>query len=262
VLDGYFSRPVQRTFISFERSLAKRTDVLIAVSDEIRDELLGLGIGRPDQWHVIALGFDLGDLLQVEVARGTLRARIGVSADAPLVGALGRLAPIKAYDMLIRAVARLPDVHLALLGDGPLKPELEALAISLGVSERVHLPGWWTNVPAAMSDLDVVALSSLNEGTPVSLIEAAAAARPVVATRVGGVSSVVVDGVTGYLVPPNDPAALAQSMGELLRDPALRRRMGAAARSRAVTLYDKDRLVADIQDLYLGLLRGGKRGLD
>lgn len=253
VLDGYFTPRKERAFLDIERALAKRTDALVAVSPEVRDDLLALGIGRPEQWRVVPLGLDLSAHLAVSGRSGRLRQQLGLADDVPLVGTAGRLVPIKDIGTLLDAIARLPGVHLALLGDGEERAALEARTAALGLRDRVHFTGWWHDMPAALADIDVAALSSLNEGTPVTLIEAAACGRPAVATDVGGVRSVVVDGVNGLVVPPSDPAALAGAVEAVLGDPARAAAMGAAGRARS-DLFSADRLVRDIRALYDELL--------
>jgi glycosyltransferase involved in cell wall biosynthesis len=254
VLDGYFGRVVQRGFIEAERMLARRTDALIAVSDEVRDDLLELGIGRPDQIRVIRLGLDLTAHAQVNGPSGALRRSLGLDSDEPLVGTVGRLVPIKDHETLIHAMRLVPDAHLAIVGDGELRRPLEALVEQLGLRSRVHFTGWRLDVPAVMADVDVVALSSRNEGTPVSLIEAAACGRPVVATDVGGVRTVVSDGETGYLVPAGDAPALAEQIRTLLADRAMAELMGRTARTSSHR-FTAERLVGDIRSLYDELLR-------
>ncbi|MBK5229471.1 MAG: glycosyltransferase [Actinobacteria bacterium] len=254
VLEGYFNKPIQRTFLEIERRLARRTDALVAVSKEIRDDLLALGIGDEDRWHVIQLGFDLAPMLAVEGPSGALRERIGLAEEVPLVGVLGRLAPIKDHATLLEALARLDGVHLAVLGDGEMRDEIVSRSDSLGISGRVHLIGWWLDVPAAIADLDVVALTSRNEGTPVSLIEAHACGKPVVSTDVGGVRAVVRNWISGSLVPPGDAAAVAAALQGILSDRAAATRMGEQGRAFVRDRFTKDRLVADIRALYTSLL--------
>ncbi len=254
VLDGYFSPPTQRAFVETERWLAGRTDRIVVTSEENRDELLALGIGTPAQLVLIPIGLDLGPFLAVDGPDGRLRAHLGLSRGTPLVGACGRLVPIKGLDTMVEAIKLLPGTHLALIGDGELRPRLETLARELGVADRVHITGWWDDIPGAVSDLDVVALTSHNEGTPLALIEAGAAARPVVATNVGGVRAVVEDGVTGWLTGPGDPPATAAALRRLLEDPAARTRMGRAGRERVGSRFGQDRLIADIHSLYADLL--------
>lgn len=254
VLEGYFRPSTQRAFVEVERRLARQTDALIAVSPEIRDALLDLRIGRPAQFHVISLGFDLSSFLAVEGPAGTLRAKLGLAGDVPLVGIVGRLVPIKDVGTMLAAMVDLPAAHLAVVGDGEMRPALEERARQLGVAGRVHFTGWWPEVAEALSDLDVVALTSRNEGTPVSLIEAQAAGRPVVATDVGGVRYVVEDGVGGYLVRPGDAGALAERVARLLADPDLRRDMGVKGRASVGHRFGKEALLSGITDLYTGLL--------
>ena len=254
VLDGYFGQRVTRMFIEAERSLARRTDVLVAISPEIRDQLLDLRIGRPSQYRVIPLGLELDPFLELDQPSGRLRTALGLPADAPLVGVIGRLVPIKDHLTLLHAMKALPGVHLAVIGDGELRAALEGATRQIGIADRVHFTGWWTDVPAAISDLDVVALTSRNEGTPVALIEAAAAAVPVVATDVGGVRTVVQDEVTGLLTPPGDAPTAAAKLARLLADPVARRRMGDAGRHRVRDRFGQGRLLHDVRALYTELV--------
>jgi len=250
VLEGYFARPVQRAFVEAERWLAARTDVLVAVSPEIRDELVELKIAPESRFQVVPLGLDLDPYLRVTQPSGKLRAALGIGADVPLVGIVGRLVPVKDHSTMLAAMNLLPGVHLAVIGDGELRSRLEAEARQLGLHDRVHFTGWWEDVPVAMSDLDVIALSSRQEGTPVAMIEALATARPVVATDVGGVSHVVTDGLHGYLVPSGDPRTMADRLGDLLGAPGARARMGECGREAVRTKFGQERLVADIRELY------------
>jgi glycosyltransferase involved in cell wall biosynthesis len=250
VLDGYFSPAVRRTFIEIERRLARGTDVLVAISDEIRDELLDLRIGRPDQYRVIPLGFDLAPFFAVDGQRGDLRRRLNLGPDVPLVVALGRLVPIKDHLTLFEAMARVPDAHLAVVGDGELRASLEARVAQMRLGDRIHFTGWMTDVASVLSDVDVVALTSRNEGTPVSLIEAAACGRASVATKVGGVGMVVEDGVNGYLTRPGDAVGFAAAVERLLAEPETRRGMGLAGRERVRQRFSQERLLSDIRALY------------
>lgn len=254
VLDGYFRPAVQRSFVEVERRLARHTELLIAVSPQTRDALLALGIGTPEQWRVVPLGLDLRRFTSAVETGGRLRARLGVGDDTPLVGAVGRLAPIKDLDVLLAAVARLPEVHVVLLGDGESRRLLEDRASQLGLTGRAHFVGWYRDVPGAMADLDVVALTSRNEGTPVAIIEALASATPVVATAVGGVGFVVADGVTGLLAPPQDPAAFAEQLRRVLdhRDEA--GTMARAGQRDVMDRFGSSRLVSDISGIYRELV--------
>jgi glycosyltransferase involved in cell wall biosynthesis len=257
VLDGYFPRPVARAFLAAERGLAKRTTALVAVSDAVRDELLALGIGREEQWHVIPVGLELDGLLGTPPARTKARRGLGLPTAGKVVGIVGRLVPIKDHETFLRAAARLvrerEDVAFVVAGDGEERAVLEARAREL-LGDRVVFLGWVQDLAALYAALDVVVLTSRNEGTPVSLVEAGAVGRPVVATRVGGVPDVVADGETGTLVPPGDPAATAAAIGRLLDEPALAKAMGEAARASVPSRFSADRLVDDLAALYEHLL--------
>lgn len=260
VLEGYFSRPAERTFVEVERHLARSTDVLLAVSPEIRDELVDLRIGRSEQYHVIPLGLELAPFLDVDRPSGRLRQSLAIGDDVPLVGVVGRLVAVKAVDVLIEAMASVPKAHLVVVGDGEERSALERLVYARSLAGRVHFTGWCDDVPSVISDLDVVALSSRNEGTPVALIEALAAARPVVATHVGGVAHVVVPDETGLLVPPGDPGALARALRTVLEDRRLAVRLAAAGRAHAAAEFGARRLIDDIRALYLELSTGRAPG--
>ena len=254
VLEGYFRPSVQRAFVEAERWLARRTDVLVAVSDEIRDALLDLGIGHPFQFHVVPLGLELAPFLAVTGPSGHLRRQLGISVDTPLVGIIGRLVPIKDHVTILKAMERLPGVHLAVIGDGELRPGLEAATHDAGLGDRVHFTGWWEDMPSALSDLDVVALTSRNEGTPVALIEAGAAGRAVVATDVGGVRSVVEEGVNGWLASPGDDEGVARLLRHALDHHYERIEMGAKGRCLAAERFGEERLLQDIRTLYSDLV--------
>ena len=253
VLEGYFGTVKERAFIGVERSLARRTDVLVAVAPEIRDALLGLGIGTSEQWRVVPLGFDLEPFLEVTDGDGKLRRTIGIDATTPLIGTLGRLAPVKDHALLLEAVALVPGAHLAILGDGELRASLQDRAARADLAGRVHFFGWQRDVAGAISDMDVVATSSINEGTPVALIEALACGRPVVSTLVGGVAFVVDEGETGLLVRDRDPANLATQLTTLLGDDELRARYGREGRKRISERFSKERLLRDVAGLYAEL---------
>jgi len=254
VLEGYFHPMVQHGFVEVERRLARHTDVLIAVSPDTRDTLLALGIGTPEQFRVVPLGLDLGAFVTPTEAHGRLREQVGIDPDTPLVGAVGRLVAIKDMGTLLAAVARLPGVHVALLGDGECRPALEDRAEQLGLAGRAHFLGWYHDIAGAMADFDVVALTSLNEGTPVAMIEALASATPVVATAVGGVGFVVTDGVTGLLAPKSDPAAIAELLQRVLDDPSRARSMALLGQQDVTVRFGYPRLVSDMGGLYRELI--------
>jgi glycosyltransferase involved in cell wall biosynthesis len=259
VFNGYFGPWPARLFLSLERAVARRTDCLLAVSGAVRQDLLALGVGRPDQFRVVPLGLDLDRFLASDASRGGLRAELGLSHDVPLVGIVARLVHIKAHEVFLRAAARVArevlDSRFIVVGDGERRAELETLAMQLGLAERTHFLGWRHDPERVYADLDVVVLTSRSEGSPVALIEAMAAGRPVVATRVGGVSDVVEDGVTGHLAPSGDTETVAAAVVHLLSDPKRSEAMGQAGRKRVIPRFAMGRLLADLDGLYRDLLR-------
>jgi len=259
VFHGYFPPGRTRAFLAIERALGRWTDCLLAVSETVRRELLALGVGAPAAFRVIPLGLDLDRYVTADDRQGGLYTELGVSPETPLVAIVARLVPIKAHEVFLRAAKRVvedvPATQFLVVGDGERRRELEAMAGELGLGASVRFLGWRRDLERVYADAWVVTLTSRNEGSPVSLIEAMAAGRPVVATRVGGVPDLVEDGITGRLVPSEDADALATAVIELLRDPGRRRTFGRAARARVVPAFGARRLVADIDALYGELLR-------
>jgi glycosyltransferase involved in cell wall biosynthesis len=256
IFGGYFPSTVERGFAALERHLARHTDVLLAVSPQVRDELLDLGIGRPAQFQIMPVGLDLDPYLAINGSQGAFRSELGLDADTPLVGCVGRLVPIKDHLTLLRAIKRLPAAHLAIVGHGELAGHLRAETARLGLGTRVHFTGWRSDLPSVYSDLDAVALTSRNEGTPTAVIEALAAARPVVSTDVGGVRHVVDDGRTGFLVPAGDDQAVADRLAAVLADHSGARRLGTAGRADVAGRFSQQRLVDEVRELYRSLIGG------
>jgi glycosyltransferase involved in cell wall biosynthesis len=258
VLRGYFSPVKTRVFRLVERVLARYSDSLVAVSPEVREDLVRMHVAPPGKVAVVRLGLDLEQ--RVAAPQGTrerVRAELRVGDEA-LVGWLGRMTEIKCVDVLLRAFARVrDDAVLVLVGDGPLRPGLEALAAELGIAERCRFVGYSDQVAEFYAACDVIALSSANEGTPVTIIEALAAGVPVVSTDVGGVRDVVGDGRSGLLVPAGDVEALGDALDRLAGDPALRRELGGRGRD-VIERYSIPRLVDDLDLLYRELLETRK----
>jgi glycosyltransferase involved in cell wall biosynthesis len=184
---------------------------------------------------------------------------LGVPTDSFVVGCVASLRPVKNHELLLHAIANLrarwPALHLVLVGEGDARPSLEARARQLGLAGVVHFAGLRPNEPNLHHLFDLSVLSSRSEALPNSLVEAMAAGRPVVATRVGGVADVVRDGETGLLVAPGDVDAFGRAIESLLRDPELRSKYGRAARERAKTTFQARRVIPMLESLYLALLR-------
>ena len=187
------------------------------------------------------------------------RKALGVLPGESVIGIVARLARVKDHATLLRAFAvvraRFPRARLVLVGDGPERRALEALAIELGVAEQVTFAGTRPNRPNPHHLFDLSVLSSVSEGFPNSVVEAMAAARPIVATRVGGTPDAIADGITGVLVPPEDPAALAAGIARVLEQPDNASRMGLAAREAARTSYSQAAVLGRLLSLYEELAR-------
>ena len=254
VLEGYFGPMRERAYRSLESFLARRTDCLVGVSQATVDDLVRLGVAPAARFRVVPLGLDLEPFARLQPDDGlAVRDEIGADEEDVVLTFVGRVVPIKRVDLLLRAVARSARLRVVVVGDGELRGRLEALSRELGIGGDVSFLGYRRDLPAIAAATDVAVLGSANEGTPVSLIEAAAAGRPAIATRVGGVSEVVTP-ETGLLVPSGDPEALAEAIVKLAADADLRGRLGATARERALSRYSAQRLVADIRELYEELL--------
>ncbi len=259
VFHSYFSPRKTRIFLAIERFLTKFTTAIITVSPKQRQEILGYGIGRPDQVQAIDLGLELRRFVENTPRAGQLRRELSIHSQTPLIGIVGRLVPVKNHRLFLEAAQRVikrnSEAHFAIFGDGELRNDLERYAADLKLTAHVHFLGFRPNSPEMFADLDVAALSSLNEGTPVTLIEAMAAGKPVVSTDIGGVGDVVADGVSGFLVPSQDAAALADALLRLLALPAGERAaMGQAGRERVYPKYDVSTLTQNIEQLYASLL--------
>jgi glycosyltransferase involved in cell wall biosynthesis len=259
VLRGYFGPLRSRLFRLLERWLAARTTALIAVSPQVRDDLVALGVAPPERFVVIRLGIELDERVAAERdGRAESRRYLGIDSDRFAVGWIGRMTAVKRTDDVLVAFRRLRDdgvdAVLCMVGDGPDRPELERRAHELGVIRDTLFLGYQEDVAPFYAAFDALVLPSSNEGTPVSAIEALAAGRPVVATRVGGVPDVVQEGQDGFLVDPGATDDLADRLARLARDPALRERMGGAGRERVLPRYAVARLIDDVDRLYRSLL--------
>ncbi len=263
VLEGYFGPNKSKLYRGLERTLGKRTDQLIGVSEATVSDLVRLGVAERERFRVVPLGLDLGRFAdREEELRETVRKELGLRDDQVLCTFVGRVVPIKQLDLLLSAIAEAREqnqrVRLMIVGDGEQRPQLETLAERLGIGSAVHFAGYRRDLVSVWAASDIAVLSSANEGTPVSLIEAAAAGVPAVATDVGGVRETLAPG-SGAIVPAADPASLAAGILALASDPERRSRCGQAAQAHALGRFDAERLLDDIDRLYRELLNPGSR---
>jgi glycosyltransferase involved in cell wall biosynthesis len=235
------------------RAGSRRVDGLIAVSEEVADAVAREIAPPPNKLTVIANGVDVARFA-LPGDRGHVRSALGLPQNARLIALVGTFKPQKGQRQLIEAaetvVPAFPDAHILLLGDGELRAELQARAATSPVAARIHFLGSRADVPELLAACDIFVLPSLWEGLPIALLEAMASGLPSVASAVSGARQVVVDGETGFLVPPGDVPALAAALAELLSDPERASAMGAAARQRVERAYSARRQAEEHAALY------------
>jgi len=266
VFEGYFGSFKTRLFILIERFLALFTDRILTVSETLKKELVSLGICPCNKIEVIPLGFELDIFFKI-LPRNVTSLNIGI---------IGRLVPIKNHRLFLEAAklfiqsGHQEKFKFKIIGDGELRSELEEYSRRLNISDFVEFLGWQKDLISVYSSLDIVALTSINEGTPVSLIEAMASGKVVVATDVGGVKDLlgedsdsdVIDKSKegfrvlkrGIIVRPQDSASFAAALNFILHNNALMREMGMRGRDFAKIKFTKERLIRDLEDLYVSLL--------
>jgi glycosyltransferase involved in cell wall biosynthesis len=260
VFHSYFGPTKTKLFINVERALARLTDRIITISSAQQRDIVDVyRIAPPTRVVIVPLGLDLKPFQAArQTARGQFRASLGLRDDVPLVGFVGRLTGVKNPSLFVEAAARvagqLPQTRFVFVGDGELRPALEQQVAGLGLTQQFVFAGWQMDMPAVYADLDLLALTSLNEGTPVTVIEALAAGAPIVATEVGGLSDLVINQETGILVPSGDVEAVAQGIIHLLRDPVKAQTLALAGQQHVLERFDLNRLANDMESLYVALL--------
>lgn len=254
VLEGYFGRLATLLYRTLERAMGLLSDALVGVSEATVNDLVRLRVAPASKFRVIPLGLELDRFTRLTPQqRSSERARLDVNGDDVVAVFIGRLVPIKRVDVLLDAVAaaraRGAPIVLVVVGGGACEQALRAQARAAQITDAVRFVGYRADLEPILAASDLAVLSSANEGTPVALIEAGAAALPLVATDVGGVREVVVDG-TGQLVAAGDAQAFGEAIAAFAADPKRRRACGAAARRHVVERYRAARLVEDVDALY------------
>ena len=260
VFEGYFESRRTQIFLGIERWLGKRTDALVAISPQVRNDLLETyGIAREEQVRLIPLGFNLNRLLAISAQdRQQARISLQIPENAIVVTTVGRLTAIKQHTLFLEMASRLAErsdrFMFLIVGDGELRTTLEAQVEELGLGSRVRFLGWRGDLETIYGATDIFVLTSRNEGTPVALIEAMAAGVAAVSTDVGGVRDVVTGPHLGSLVPFGDAAELADAVMSLADAPGRRVDVGGAGRASVQERFHGSRLVEDIKALYWQLL--------
>jgi glycosyltransferase involved in cell wall biosynthesis len=265
IFHSYYGAAKTRLFIAIERALARFcADRIVAISERQRDEILReFKVGRCEQFTVIPLGIDFDE---IDSRRGRLRREIGAGAGDVLVGMVGRLCEVKNHAMLIESAAKMKifGAGFVIVGDGHLRAGLEEQAHAAGLDGRVTFTGFRDDAASLYADFDIVALTSLNEGTPLTLIEAMGCGCAVVSTEVGGVADLMgrrrdtLGGFTvwdhGVTAPSRDVEAFTNGLRYLIERPCLRREMGERGRAFVLSRLSKERLIDDVENLYCDLM--------
>ncbi|GAB5492941.1 MAG: hypothetical protein Phog2KO_31560 [Phototrophicaceae bacterium] len=252
---GYYNQLSTIIFIYMERFGAYFSDSIITLSQSLRQALAETyGIARPSRITVLPLGFNLQSFAETKRHQGVFRQQWQIPDDVPLVGIIGRLLPVKNHRLFLESAVAvqkaIPNVCFVIVGDGVERENLEAYADKLGLSAHVIFTGWQQQMELVYSDLDVLVSSSLNEGTPVPIMEALSATCPVVATDVGGLADLLDNGTLGELVSSNDKEALSDAIIKTLKNPPDM----AHAQETMLRRYGIQRLAEDLDGLYRGLL--------
>lgn len=254
---GYYNRLSTVIFIYMERLGSALSDSIVTLSQGLRQALVETyGITRRSRITVLPLGFDLAQFAQTPRRQGTFRQAWSIDPDVPLIGIIGRILPVKNQILFLHAAKKIqthmPNAQFVIVGDGEphARAMLERQVTALGLANTVTFTGWQQDMPAIYSDLDVLVNSSLNEGTPVPIMEALAAGCPVVATDVGGISDLLSNGSLGALVPSGDSTALTEAIITTLKQPPDPK----TAQETMLRRYGISRLAEDVDSLYRGLL--------
>lgn len=257
----------RRIFGVYDRLLlGGATDAVIVVSEAIRDKAIRLGVIPPARLHAVQNGI-LTDRFSVDPAQAAARrAEFGAGPEDTLAVAVARLVPWKGIEMLIDAVAILapsrPRLRVVVVGDGPLRAELEQRAAARGVGGQLTFAGMRRDVPEILAAADVFVLPSIAEGMPIAVLEAMAAGLPIVATAVDGVPEVVLDGEVGLLARTREPAEFAERLDALVADPERRRHLGESARRRVETVFSARRTAENTAKVYRSLLSAGRAEIE
>ncbi len=276
VFHSYFSSFMSKLIVRFERFFAKRTDAIIAISDSQRQELIEVyKVAPAEKVFTIPLGFNLDKYSVDQDTKGIIfRNKYGFDKSELIIGIVGRLVPIKNHDMFLEVAAIVKsrtskNVRFAIIGDGESRPGIEKKAAEVNLSYSYYITNpkaktdvvvtsWETEIDQALAGIDIVVLTSNNEGTPVSLIEAQAAYVPVVSTNVGGVEDIVIQGETGFITEVEDVTLFAEYVLQLIENAALREQMGKRGYDNVIRRYSKQRLINDMRGLYLSFLEKKK----
>jgi glycosyltransferase involved in cell wall biosynthesis len=270
VFHSYFGSVKTRMFLEIERYLAKRTTKIIALSDLQRDELVNeFKIAPKDKFAIVPLGFDLSRFeTDKEKKRKSFRAKYNIADDEIAIGIVGRLVPIKNHELFLNAIHLVTQrtqrkIRVFIIGDGEQRANIEAMATKLGLKfdntnptapSLLTFTSWIKEIDVSNAGMDIIALTSKNEGTPVSLIEAQASGKPIVSTTVGGIENIVLENVTALLSPKDDVMRFAENLLKLIDDDVYRLKMAQDGSDFVRQKFSYNRLCNDMRTLYNSML--------
>ncbi|MBT3604753.1 MAG: glycosyltransferase family 4 protein [Candidatus Latescibacteria bacterium] len=258
ILEGYFSSLITQVYVYLERITAPIAKCIICLTTREIDQYLDAKIGRREQYTHIFNGIDIGAFSTVTQTRQDVRQSLGISPESVVCITVGRLVPVKGQSDLIDALPMVlekhPDTHLLIVGEGELRDPLVQQTQHLNLENHVHFLGWRNDIPNLLGASDIFALPSLNEGLGLVLIEAMAQHLPNIATLVGGVAEVVLQGETGLLVPAQSASKMAEALKDLIANPTKRKEMGEAGYQRALEHFSIQSTVAKTSDIYRQLI--------
>lgn len=252
-----------QTYVLLERLAARWTTKVVSVADAMTAQFLAAGVGRRELYETIYSGMEVGAFLKPRVPREEVRRQLGIEPDEIVVGKVGRLFELKGHEYVIlaapRVLGKFPRVRFLFVGDGILRDELRALARDMGVEDKIIFAGLVDpeRIPEMIHAMDVVVHASLREGLARVLPQAFLCGKPVISYDVDGAKEVVLDGKTGYLVPPESVDELAEAMIRMLSNPVRAREMAQAGKALVIERFDANTMVAQIDALYRRLLARG-----
>lgn len=273
VFHSYFSKTKTRLIINTERYLATKANAIVAISEQQKKELaLDFKIAREKKFRIIPLGFELDRFtLDQDEKRYRFRSEFKVADDEIAIGITGRLVPVKNHEVFLKGLSHVlkntgKKVRAFIIGDGETRQQLEAWATALNIpytaagdsfdaNKSLVFTSWRGDIDVINAGLDIVALTSLNEGTPVSLIEAQASNKPIVSTRVGGIQDIVIENETALLSGIHDQQLFSDNLLQLVNNDELRNRMGSTGSDWVIKKFSAQRLANDMDHLYQALLR-------
>lgn len=257
IFSGYFGKLKTNLFLMIERILARFSSSIIAISKQQRNELLHYRIGREDKITEINLGFQFQNVIPDEEERGKFRERFRVPDHAKLVGIVGRIVPIKNHQLFLEIaeeiVRQCEDVYFAIIGDGELREEIESEISKRNLDRKVFITGFIEDLKPVYADLDLLLLTSNNEGTPVAVIEAMACRKPVLSTRVGGVEDLITDEKSGFYFAPGDKEGFVREIKSWLEQPDHYNEIGEEAYKSVIDRFSAETLIRNMRKHYLEL---------